>query len=280
MPDELPSLANECFFIAPIGLDGTSERQRSDGVLHFIVDRAAQELGLTAVRADQIADPGQITRQVIDHILGARGAVADVTDLNPNVFYELAIRHTAQLPVVIIAEKDCRLPFDIAQMRTIFFQSNDLQSADQCRVEIVAQLRRALDGAIDSPITASVDVRALSGGSAADEISQNIVTTIENVARSQYEIIGRIDKIESRSSIRTSQAKDYVNPSAVSDLIKAWRSALKIARKQQDEELISALQEQISSLSHIANRVGVEFSVNDIWTQVGREIVEEGPEQE
>ena len=78
MSGALPKLNEECFFIAPIGADGSSERERSDGILEFIVGAAAQELGLTAVRADQLAEPGQITLQVIDHILGARAAVADV----------------------------------------------------------------------------------------------------------------------------------------------------------------------------------------------------------
>ena len=48
----------ECFFVAPIGEEGTEIRKRSDGVLQFIVSRAAEELGLRAVRADQISSPG------------------------------------------------------------------------------------------------------------------------------------------------------------------------------------------------------------------------------
>jgi hypothetical protein len=79
----LPTLEQECFFIAPIGKDGSEERNRSDGVLEFIVARAAQELGLRAVRADQLAEPGQITLQVIEHVLGAKAAVADLTSRNP-----------------------------------------------------------------------------------------------------------------------------------------------------------------------------------------------------
>lgn len=116
----LPGLEQECFFIAPIGPDGSEERNRSDGVLEFIVARAASELGLQAVRADQLAEPGQITLQVIEHVLGAKAAVADLTGRNPNVYYELAIRHTAKLPTVLICEQGEELPFDIAQMRTIF----------------------------------------------------------------------------------------------------------------------------------------------------------------
>jgi hypothetical protein len=101
------SLDSECFFIAPIGKGGSPERKRSDALLRFVVARAAAELGLTAVRADQISEPGQITLQVIDHVLRARAAVADLTGSNANVYYELAIRHTAKLPAALIAEKEC-----------------------------------------------------------------------------------------------------------------------------------------------------------------------------
>jgi hypothetical protein len=190
------SLDTECFFIAPIGKEGSSERKRSDGVLKFVVARAADELGLVAVRADQISEPGQITLQVIDHILGARGAVADLTGLNPNVFYELAVRHTARLPIALIAEKDCSLPFDIAQMRTIFFDSTDLASADNCRRDIVTHLREAFDKkAVDSPIATSVDVRALQGGNQVERNIAELVTSVEDIAKHQRQTMSRVERL-------------------------------------------------------------------------------------
>ncbi len=70
------------------------------------------------MRADSHPDPGQITTQVVEHVLSAKAAVADLTEDNPNVFYEVAVRHAFRLPVVLIAEQeDKQLPFDIAQMR-------------------------------------------------------------------------------------------------------------------------------------------------------------------
>jgi hypothetical protein len=175
----LPELEQECFFIAPIGPDGSDERDRSDGVLEAIVAPAAQELSLQAVRADQLAEPGQITFQVIQHVLGAKAAVADLTSRNPNVFYELGIRHTAKLPTVLICEQGEVLPFDIAQMRTIFFCHTDLRSAHHCRTEIVRQLRQALDGAVDSPVAASVDLQRLQAG---NPMERNIAELVTNVS--------------------------------------------------------------------------------------------------
>lgn len=195
---DAPSLDSECFFIAPIGKDGSPERKRSDAILKFVVARAAAELGLTAVRADQISEPGQITLQVIDHVLRSRAAVADLTGSNASVYYELAIRHTAKLPVALIAEKDCTLPFDIAQMRTIFVDHTDLASADSCREAIVVQLRGALSdrAAVDSPVATSIDVRALQGGDKVERNIAELVTAVEDLAMMQRQSLMRMDHFE------------------------------------------------------------------------------------
>jgi hypothetical protein len=193
-------LEKECFFIAPIGADGSEARKRSDGVLKFIVGRAAEELGLVAVRADRIAEPGQITLQVIEHVLGARAAVVDLTGLNPNVFYELAVRHAAKMPVALIAEVGCDLPFDIAQMRTIFFDHTDLDSADKCREAIVSHLREALvNGSVDSPIATTLDVNALQAGSAVERNVAELVTAVESISRLQRSTMGLVETIAESS---------------------------------------------------------------------------------
>jgi hypothetical protein len=259
MPDVLPALEDECFFIAPIGSDGSPERMRSDGVLKFIVDRAAKELGLTAVRADQIADPGQITLQIIDHILGARAVVADVTGLNPNVFYELAVRHTAHLPVVIVAEKGCALPFDIAQMRTIFFESTDLLSADQAYTDIVKQLRRALEGnAVESPIAASVDVRSLSSGSAVERNIVQLIQMVEEVIKSQREIMLRLSRMD-EPSVHGSSVLSGFDRGAFIELISSWSSLRDIVMSGEDRALRDLLANTELPLKYIAqkNRIPV-----------------------
>ncbi len=208
----------ECFFVAPIGEEGSEIRRRSDGILNFIVSRAASELDLHTVRADQLSEPGQINLQVIQHVMSARVVVADLTGLNPNVFYELAVRHTANLPVVLIAERGTDLPFDIAQMRTIFFDHTDLEEADKCRQEIVAQLTQALEGgAIDSPISTAVDIRSLAAGSAIDRSVAELVTTVENLATAQRETREAVEFMMRRGGgMRT------VDPGAIRDLAETY----------------------------------------------------------
>lgn len=211
MGEVTAELEQECFFIAPIGAEGSEARQRSDDVLQYIVVRAAAELGLQAIRADQIGVPGQINLQVLRHVLSAKAVVADLTGRNPNVFYELAVRHTAQLPVVLIAEEDERdnLPFDIANMRTIFFDHKSLASADRCRQEIVKQLREALAGPVDSPIASALSLEALQRGSPTEQILGDLVARVDELAWGQARVL------EALAYIRMETYSTHLTPGEV-----------------------------------------------------------------
>lgn len=148
-----------CFYITPIGEEGSEYRQHSDLFLSSIVEPALEAFQLQVVRADAIDKPGVITRQIIDYLLRSRLVVADLSFHNPNVFYELAIRHAARLPVVQITRGSDRVPFDLNQVRTIKIDTTNIYSLvpkiDTYRSEIASQVRRALDDpdSVDNPIS-------------------------------------------------------------------------------------------------------------------------------
>lgn len=148
-----------CFYITPIGEDGSESRSHSDLFLGNIVEPALQPFGLKLIRADQIDKPGMITRQVIEYVLRSRLVIADLSFHNPNVFYELALRHATRLPVVQIMRVGDRIPFDIHQMRTIMIDNRTIYSLvpkiETYRSEIGAQVRRALasEAEVDTPIS-------------------------------------------------------------------------------------------------------------------------------
>lgn len=148
-----------CFYVTPIGSAGSEERKHSDLMLGSIVEPALEGFGLTVVRADQIDKPGTITRQVFDYLLRARLVVVDLSFHNPNVFYELAVRHAARLPVVQIIRTADRIPFDINQMRTIAIDTTDIYTLVPQLQSYVAQVashvRRALQDpdAVDNPLS-------------------------------------------------------------------------------------------------------------------------------
>jgi hypothetical protein len=138
-----------CFFVAPIGDEATETRQHSDLILASLVEPAIEELDLRVIRADGIDRPGIITAQVIEHIANARLVVADLSFHNPNVFYELALRHATGKPTVHLIRAQDRIPFDIDQFRTIRIDTTDLYAfvpqIETYKAEIATQARRALD---------------------------------------------------------------------------------------------------------------------------------------
>jgi hypothetical protein len=224
MTGALPTFERECFLIAPIGDERSEIRKRSDLVHEYIVSPAAEELGQVAVRADQLATPGRITRQIIDHLLHARSAVADLTGRNPNVFYELAVRHTARMPVALIVDEgEAALPFDIAQMRVIRFDHTNLASADRCRQALVEHLRAGLSGAVDSIVS---DFDPLIGGYRVEhrlsELFNSLKETLHaNIATNQMvaQVMGEMDlPASSENTKRVEAALGEVVDQAVEDL--------------------------------------------------------------
>jgi class 3 adenylate cyclase len=192
MSVEASNFDTELFFIAPIGEEGSPERKRSNNVFVGVVEEAAAKLGMKAVRGDHISEPGQITQQVIRHLVYARAAVADLTGRNPNVFYELAVRHAARLPTVLIAEAGEQLPFDLAQMRTIFFDHQDLISSRNCRDQIERQLKDAFNGAIDSPIATAVNMHNLRSGSLVEQGIAELSAMVESLSQTVSSMQGRL----------------------------------------------------------------------------------------
>lgn len=148
-----------CFYITPIGAEDSEHRKHSDLFLNCIVEPAVAAIGLKIVRADQIGKPGMITAQIVDHVLNARLVIADLSFHNPNVFYELSLRHASGLPTVQIIRTADTIPFDLQQYRTIQIDTTDIYSLvpkiETYKSEIAVQVRRALENAesADNPIT-------------------------------------------------------------------------------------------------------------------------------
>ena len=139
------SVEKICFFIAPVGETDSEIRKRSDQVLKHIIEPVAHECGYKPLRADQISEPGYITPQIMEYIFESPLVIADLTGGNPNVFYELAVRHVAKKPFVQIINKGEKIPFDIAQMRTIQIDVHNLDSVEEGKKEIQSPLSTIID---------------------------------------------------------------------------------------------------------------------------------------
>ena len=154
-------LQKTCFYITPIGEEESEQRDHADLLLGQIVEPAidALALELAVVRADKMTQPGMISQQILQHVLGARLVVVDLSFHNPNVFYELAIRHATKLPTVLISRTADRIPFDIADLRVVRLDMTNLYTfvpqMEAWRAELTQHARQALEqpDAAVTPIT-------------------------------------------------------------------------------------------------------------------------------
>lgn len=116
----------KCFIATPIGSPNSEIRRKAEGVINSVLKPILLEMEFEVFVPQEMPDSGSITKTVLQHILNDDLVIANLTELNANVVYELATRHAARKPVVCIAERGTQLPFDFAPERVLFYQNDML----------------------------------------------------------------------------------------------------------------------------------------------------------
>lgn len=75
-------------------------------------------------RADDVSIPGNIVSGILERIWRARIVVADLTDRNPNVFYELGLAHSVKPATNVILLSAEPLPFDVGHLNTVIYHGD------------------------------------------------------------------------------------------------------------------------------------------------------------
>jgi hypothetical protein len=158
-------MSNLCFILMPFGM----KRDPSGGPdINFdrVYDTIAQgvaDAGLEPVRADHEVTGGIIHKPMFERLLLCEFAVADLTTANPNVFYELGIRHAARPHTTLpIYAKQQPIPFDMQGVRAMAYvlgENNAFTNVEaaKLREDLGARLKELRhlahnSGSVDSPI--------------------------------------------------------------------------------------------------------------------------------
>ena len=111
----------------PIGKRGTRQYSVFRAIFDSFIkpavetDDEGKPTGFRCERADQEVRTGNIPRDIIERIASAEIVVADLTTQNPNVFYELGVRHSLRQKTIMIAQSLDNIPFDISSYRTVIY---------------------------------------------------------------------------------------------------------------------------------------------------------------
>jgi hypothetical protein len=154
-----------CFILMPFGKktgpDGTIVD--FNRVYEELIGPAARAAHLEPIRADEETTGGIIHKAMFERLILCPFAIADLTQANANVFYELGVRHAFRpFTTVQLMAEGSRLPFDVQMQRTIPYKLDtsggpDAGELEKTRTAVTTFLVEARSGAYDSPIFQLID---------------------------------------------------------------------------------------------------------------------------
>jgi len=133
-----------CFVLMPFG-------DPFDGYYEHILKPAVGLCGMKALRADELYGHKAIIRDIWEAIWRARLVVADVTNRNPNVNYELGICHTLDVPTILIAKRVEDIPFDYRHRRCILYNTDEARWEAKLTAAVQKAITTVLLSAVDDP---------------------------------------------------------------------------------------------------------------------------------
>ena len=197
--DNIPQADKTCFIITPIGNSNSAIYRHINGVIRSVIRPCLEKAGFTKIKAaHEINELGSINTQVITSILDADLVVANLTGTNPNVMYELCLRHAIAKPVIHICEAGTDLPFDIKDSRTIFYR-NDMLGVDELK-EALETMLREIDYTKDYKDNPIYNARAIDSIMKEDggENSTSVIMSMLNKVMSTVNRIEANDKQKQR----------------------------------------------------------------------------------
>ena len=151
--------SRKCFVIMPFGLKKDEDKARRidfNRIYTAIIKPGVESLNdrginIKCIRSDEVQQAGLIHERMIRYIADADVAVVDLTTANPNVYYELGVRHALRDRVtVLLRRKGKPNPFNIAGLSTIEYDISR-KSASKAREDIATYIQNGLaSGSKDS----------------------------------------------------------------------------------------------------------------------------------
>lgn len=226
----MTSMLKECFVISPIGDPESEFRVHADKVLKHIITPPLKDNDFSdPIRADKIDESGIITTQIIQKIVSCDLVIADLSYRNPNVFYELSIRHAAKKPFIQLIRSGEQIPFDIAVNRTISFDLTDLDSVDSAKSQVSSQIKAFNSGEsdLDNPISIAIELKDLrTHEKGRDKNLANAIELMSTIAGQT----ARIDRF-----LQDTIGKDGANLRSIIDELGRYRTELRLRRRRNEE---------------------------------------------
>ena len=118
-----------------------------DLIYQDLIQPPFEAAGYHVVRADDITNQRNILHDIVVQLHDSDLIVADLTDTNPNVYYELGLAHGLERNVVLLSQHPSDTPFDLRSYRMIEYGTRWDKFAD-AKKRLTEFARDAADGKI------------------------------------------------------------------------------------------------------------------------------------
>lgn len=202
-----------CFVIMPYGGDEEERRKHFQGVFQSIIAPAAAKAGFEVKRSDIAGEPGNITHDIVRDLAEADVVVADLTEGNANVFFELGIRHVFRKSgTVHIVDKATALPFDVRQYRAIAYSTDLAELPDVIDAIAAAMLKgRQHPSRSDNPVhdaipSLPIDVRSIGEGAVKEQLEE-LHRQVDELQAERDVLEGRLAQLDPSGTVGLSNTE-------------------------------------------------------------------------
>jgi hypothetical protein len=127
-----------CFVISPF-------KEPFDTYFSEIFKPAVEECGLYAIRGDSLYRPTTIVDELWQGIQRAKLLIAELTERNANVFYELGLAHAVSKPVILISNSMEDVPFDLRSIRVLVYNKDHPDWGSRLRLNLTKAIKEVLE---------------------------------------------------------------------------------------------------------------------------------------
>lgn len=129
-------------------------KPKFDEIYEDVIKPVCEDIGYNVEKADSTNAQQNILKNIIKGIAEADLLIADLTDSNPNVFYEVGVAHALGIPTVLMTQDIDSIPFDLRPYAMNEY-SRDFSDVRDLREELESIAEDHLDGGVDfgSPVS-------------------------------------------------------------------------------------------------------------------------------
>jgi hypothetical protein len=135
---EIGEVLNCCFVMMPFQDLYRAQYEK-------VIRPAIESAGLECRRGDEIYSQQNVVDDIWASIRTCRVVLAELSGRNPNVMYEIGLAHAIGKPILLITRDERDVPFDLRNLRYIYYDTNDPNWGENLRKSITSLLEKILN---------------------------------------------------------------------------------------------------------------------------------------